>query len=157
MTTSADGGSEIMGRVLGPAKLIPVFRWGITAGLPIPIGRAGQAQLADGRCLTIGGVDTAYYGGQGTPIDACFLFAADGLTFTTVGNLPNPGVDLRATRLGDGRILAVDGATGSAQTFDPNTLVWTAQPSMTGAGASTSGASSTGTYGSVVASSSTTS
>lgn len=110
-------------RLSGPGRIDPRYYWGIQLVLPIPLARFGQARLNDGRWLTIGGIDTS---GVGTLTPRCFLFAADGQSFSEVGALPVAELNMVATTLGDGRVLAISNQelATNVRVFDPNTLTW---------------------------------
>lgn len=115
-------------------RIVYPFQWGISLSFPKAVDGPGQGQLADGRCLIFGGTDDTDFGESGL-LDS-YLFAADGRSYTRVGDLPflindSGSGGTRTTLLGDGRLLMVAGniAGSLTATFDPTSLTWTARTS----------------------------
>jgi hypothetical protein len=89
---------------------------------------AGQAVLADGRILVVGGTSTS--GGLGTTTITAFNPATE--TWQTLAPMHHPRWYPTATTLADGRVLVTSGANTSAtdlvkvpEVYDPTTNTWT--------------------------------
>ena len=86
-----------------------VVRFGHTATL-----------LADGRVLLAGG-SAEIGGGVFTPVSSTEIFDPDFPSFHAAGSMRTPRFGHSATRLRDGSVLIVGGASADAELFDPDT------------------------------------
>ncbi len=106
--------------------------WAATGSLAVRRGQHTATRLADGRVLVAGGL-----GGNAalTALASCQVYDPSTGTWTATGGMATARLDHTATRLADGRVLAVSGqdllgVTKGCEVYDPATGTWTGAASV---------------------------